>query len=241
MGITIGKQARLVGIHLNLAPVVDINSNPDNPIINLRSFGSDPIVVSQKASAVIRGFHKSGLLACAKHFPGHGDTSIDSHQALPKTHSSYERLNEIEFLPFRAAIKEDVDAVMSAHILVLALDQNRPATLSCAVLQEELRDKMSFQGLIITDALNMKALTDSFTVEEIALFAHEAGADLLLYGDHVSEGVNALMRNTIPRAYRALLDAYQNKRFDQEQLDASVLRILRAKEKAQILNLSLGS
>lgn len=230
LGAEIGRQARLVGVHLNLAPVLDVNSNPDNPIIGDRSFGADPEKVASMGAAMIRGLHSAGLLACAKHFPGHGDTRIDSHLALPRIDSDLDRLLQVDLPPFLSAIDENVDAIMTAHILFPALDPHFPASLSKTILTDFLRGQLHYNGLIITDALNMKALTAHWTVAEIVLQAHLAGADLLLYGDHLSDAVDSLLEETLPKAVTALVSAYKNHEIPIERLDASVLRILKAKE-----------
>lgn len=227
LGEEIGRQARLVGIHMNLAPVVDVNNNPKNPVIHMRSFGDDPAEVSARARAIIRGFQKAGLLSCAKHFPGHGNTAIDSHSDLPIIS---DLLDSIELPPFKEAIDSGVSAIMTAHILVPALDPIHPATLSKTILTKLLRDQLHFDGLVITDALNMKALSNRYSPEEIALKAHDAGADLLLYGAHLYEDVEILIHDTIPRAYTALLQAYREGKFPIEKLDRIVDRILSAKK-----------
>ncbi len=231
LGEEIGREARLVGIHMNLAPVIDVNNNPLNPIIHMRSFGENPQEVARRAHAIMTGFQKSNLLACAKHFPGHGDTGIDSHFALPLISGSLSRLETIELPPFQEAIKADIAAIMTAHILVPALDPNLPATLSLPILTNLLRNQLHFRGLIITDALNMKSLSDRYSPEEIALRARAAGADLLLYGDHIFSAVDHLLKDWIPRAYHSLLKAYQDKMLPIDKLNESVLRILTTKEK----------
>ena len=222
-GAEIAREARLVGIHMNLAPVMDINSNPGNLIIHTRAFGDKASLVAECGAHVIRGMEKKGLYTCAKHFPGHGNTDIDSHSGLPLI--SYFS-NELH--PFKEAISKNVTAIMSAHILVPTLDPDLPATLSYPILTSLLREELSFQGLILTDALNMQALTTHFSTEEIALKAHMAGADLLLYGDHISSKVASLLNDQIPTAYQTLLDFYRNQ--PTEKLDAAVRRILEAKE-----------
>jgi len=229
LGEEIGREAQLVGVHMNLAPVVDVNNNPNNSVIHMRSFGDQSAAVAERGAAMIRGMKKSGLLTCTKHFPGHGDTEVDSHFGLPIISHSLERLKEIELPPFKAAIEAGTDAVMSAHILLKALDLV-PATLSFPVMTTLLRHDLGFNGLIVTDALNMKALINHYSVEEIVLMAHAAGADLLLYGDHVTSAVDSLIQEQIPKAYRALLSAYQDGTFSMSRLDASVLRILQAKD-----------
>ncbi len=231
MGAEIGREARRVGIHMNLAPVVDVNSNPLNPIIGMRSFGDDPERVAERGDALIRGMKKAGVMSCAKHFPGHGDTAVDSHYDLPLISRSKESLELVELVPFKSAIAAGVDGVMSAHILLPELD-DLPATLSGSVMSGLLRDELGFDGLILTDALNMRALSSSrYSAEEIVLKAHAAGADLLLYGNHVFSDVNVLLRETIPEAYGALLKAYRDGVFSLDRLDGSVLKILEAKER----------
>ncbi len=229
LGQTIGQQAHLVGIHLNLAPVADINNNPANPIIGARSFGDDPHRVAACASAVSRGLQSAGLLSCAKHFPGHGDTHVDSHRALPLIPHSRARLEALEFIPFKQLVAEGIPALMTAHLLVPALDPLYPASLSRACLTGILRDEWHFEGLIISDALNMEALS-AYTPEEIAILARRAGCDLLLYGDHIAPNIDAILRDTIPRAFQALKEAYLSGILDLDELDASVARILKAKE-----------
>lgn len=231
MGKEVGRQAKSVGIHMNLAPVADVNNNPKNPIIHTRSFGDDPYRVAECASAYSRGMQAAGLLTCGKHFPGHGDTTVDSHRDLPVIPHSLERLNTIELVPFKQLIRDGVDALMTAHLYVPCLDPVYPTTLSEAVFQKLLREEMGFQGLIVSDALNMKALADRYSVEEIAVLARKAGCDLLLYGDHIAPNIDDIMRNQIPRAFKALKKAYAEGVLDAKKLDESVLRILSAKEK----------
>jgi len=232
-GAEIGRQARRVGIHLNLAPVADINTNRANPIIGMRSFGEDPDRVASSVAALLKGMQSSGIYATAKHFPGHGDTSEDSHRMLPVVPHALERIEEIELAPFRRAIAEGVGAIMTGHLLVPAIDPELPATLSSACVTGLLRREMGFQGLVVTDALNMKAL-DSWSVEEIAVAAVAAGCDLLLYGDHIAPRIDAILRDAVPRAWRALKQGFEEGSLSVERLDESVQRILQAKEALQI-------
>lgn len=228
MGRWIGRQAKQVGIHLNFAPVVDVNVNPQNPIIHMRSFGQDPLEVAGRSCALIRGMHQEHLLTCAKHFPGHGDTAVDSHRSLPVIEKSVENLQAVEWIPFQAAIDEGVDCVMSAHLLVSTLD-SMPASLSFPCLQI-LRNQLGFDRLIVSDALNMGALTNAQSVEEIAVDAFRAGNDLLLYGAHLYQDVDALMENVIPRAFEALRGAFLEHRLSMEELDQRVYKILTLKK-----------
>ena len=207
LGKVIGTHCKNVGGHINLAPVVDVNNNPLNPRIHMRSFGDDPIEVAKKASLIAKGMRSSNILCCAKHFPGHGDTEIDSHEDLPVIKHSFERLKEIEFVPFEKMALDGIDCIMTAHIKVVNLDDKYPATLSFKIL-DYLKNKMNFKGLIITDALNMKALRDNFSIEDIAYYSYMAGNDLLLYGDHIAPNIDEILQEEIPRAFNKLLKAY---------------------------------
>ena len=155
MGKITAKEALCIGVNWIFAPVVDVNNNPDNPVINVRAFGDNPEVVKELSSAFIRGTQSYPILNGAKHFPGHGDTSTDSHLDLPVINHSQARLEKIELVPFQGAIALNVDAIMTAHLLVSAYDNQNPATLSHRILTEELRHNMGFEGLIVTDALIM--------------------------------------------------------------------------------------
>ncbi len=234
LGKEIARQARLVGIHMNLAPVADVNNNPKNPIIHMRSFGEEPEAVARCVSAFAKGMQDGGILACAKHFPGHGDTAIDSHHDLPFIPYGWERLHSVELVPFKRAIDDGTAAIMSAHLQVPCIDEELPTSLSPACLKTLLRRELDFGGLIVSDALNMSALTKNFSTEEIAARARLAGCDLLLYGDHMAPNIDKLMREDIPRAYVALKKRYEQGHLDRAELDESVLRILRAKEKLGI-------
>jgi len=205
VGEAIGQQCALLGVQMNLAPVADVNINPANPIIHARSFGDDPHLVAACALRMVRGMASQGILSCAKHFPGHGDVSIDSHRDLPLLTASRERLESVELVPFRQLIQAGVPAVMSAHIAVPALDPTEtPATLSHLIMRKLLQEEMGFEGCVITDALNMRALTMRYTHEEIAIAAIRAGCHLLLYGDHIAPNVDELLREVVPRAWEAL-------------------------------------
>lgn len=229
LGFEIGRQAKRVGIHMNLAPVADVNSNPQNPIIGMRSFGEDPRRVAEHVVAISKGMQKAGTFACVKHFPGHGDTGIDSHWDLPLITHSIMYLEEVEWPSFQKAIEGNVAAVMTAHLLVPSIDASLPTTLS-KKCQDVLRRRFGFDGLIISDALNMRALKDRFTQEEIAVSARRAGCDLLLYGDHKGPNVDEIMRESVPRAFMALKSAYESGDLSLKELDRTVLRILNVKE-----------
>lgn len=230
LGEEIGRQAKWVGVHMNLAPVADVNSNPNNPIIHMRSFGEDPARVAERVLAFAKGLQAEGTMACVKHFPGHGDTATDSHRDLPVIAHSRERLDRVELVPFKKAIEGGIDAIMTAHLYVPSVDGVYPTTLSATCMRGMAREELGFQGLIISDALNMKAIADRYGAEEIAFLARKAGCDLLLYGDHINPKVDDIMQNLIPRGFAALKKAYTSGELDERDLDESVLRILRAKE-----------
>jgi len=187
-----GQQAKSCGLNWVLAPVCDINNNPANPVINVRAWGEDPQTVAELICAFERGLCSAGILGCAKHFPGHGDTETDSHLELPIVGHNQERLNNEELVPFRAAIASGIESVMTAHLLIQCLDQQRPATLSAAVLKHLLRDELNFQGLIVTDALVMESISRSHGSGEAAVMAFEAGADLILMPEDADEAIDAI-------------------------------------------------
>src|SRR5882757_4115998 len=219
MGKITAIEARDAGVHWIYAPVADINNNPDNPIINTRSFGENPGRVAEFVSAYVRGVNENGGLATAKHFPGHGDTAADSHIDLPVINADRTRLDELELVPFRAAIEAGVGSVMTGHLNVPALepDPNTPATLSHNILTGVLRDQLGFEGLVITDAMDMGGITVRFAPGEAAVRAVLAGADALL------------MPPVPDAAFEALQVAVKSGRISGERLDASVRRLLEAK------------
>lgn len=222
MGRAIAQEALAVGINWLLAPVVDVNNNPRNPVINVRAFAETPDRVADLTAAFIRGAQNHPILTTAKHFPGHGDTDIDSHLHLPVIAHARDRLEQIELLPFQRAIAAGIDAVMTAHVQVPVFDQEFPATLSRALLREHLRTSMGFDGLIVTDALVMGAIIERYSVEEVAVGAIEAGADILL------------MPSDPERTIAAVCDAVESGRIPQERIHASLDRLWRAKAKAAI-------
>jgi beta-glucosidase len=179
-GLCTGYQARRCGLNWVLGPVCDVNNNPANPVINVRAWGEDATTAGALAAAFQRGLSRTGVLGCAKHFPGHGDTSGDSHLDLPVLPHSKERLADVELPPFKEVITAGVDSVMTAHLLLPELDPNHPATLSKTVLTKLLRNDLRFKGLVVTDALVMEAITKRYGSAEAAVLAFEAGADLIL-------------------------------------------------------------
>ena len=187
-----GNQAKRCGLNWVLAPVCDVNSNPDNPVINVRAWGEDPHTVGELTGAFQRGLAATGVLGCAKHFPGHGDTSTDSHLELPLLQHSRERLESLELQPFRTLIEEGVSSVMTAHLLIPALDKQWPATLSANVLTTLLRVDLGFKGLVVTDALVMEAIAARYGAGEAAVLAFAAGADLILMPADAAAAIDAL-------------------------------------------------
>ncbi len=183
VALATGRELKALGINMNLAPVVDVNNNPANPVIGVRSFGEDPRQVARLGAAMVRGYHDAGLYSCLKHFPGHGDTSVDSHLALPTI--SY-GLEALELVPFRSGIEAGADSVMIAHIAFPALveQDGLPATLSSAIIQGLLREKLNFKGVILSDCLEMRAISDTFGTERAAVMALQAGIDLVLVSHH---------------------------------------------------------
>lgn len=216
------EEARAVGVHLNFAPVLDVNSNPLNPIINTRSFGEDPQEVADLGAAYLDGARAGGILTTAKHFPGHGDTKTDSHVGLPIVDADRARLEALELVPFRRAVEEGVDAVMTAHVAVPDIlgSQGLPATLSPFFLTNLLREDMGFDGLLLTDAMRMRAISDGYGVGEAAVLAVEAGADVILAPADIGVSVHALE------------EAVQSGRISRDRLNASVRRILEMKARA---------
>jgi beta-glucosidase len=188
-----GREARAVGLNWVLGPVCDVNNNPANPVINVRAWGEDPATAGALAAAFCRGLQAEGVMGCAKHFPGHGDTAADSHLELPLLPHDRARLEAIELPPFRSAIEAGVAAVMTAHLLLPALDPDRPATLSPAVLTELLRGELGFGGLVVTDALVMEAITGRWGAGEAAVLALEAGADLVLMPADADQAIDAIV------------------------------------------------
>lgn len=180
-----GLELRRAGVHMNFSPVLDVNSNPNNPIIGVRSFGSDPSNVIKMGLSLINGFKASGIISVVKHFPGHGDTSKDSHYDVPVVRETYDRLKKIHLAPFQAAINQEVDGIMTGHILYPALDKNNVATFSKPILQDLLREQMGFKGLIVTDSLDMKSATSFCTISGCTVKALDSGADLILLGRYV--------------------------------------------------------
>jgi beta-glucosidase-like glycosyl hydrolase len=220
VGLVTALEAREAGIGMTFSPVLDVNTNPGNPIINVRSFGEDPSLVARLGESYMRGCREGGLLTTAKHFPGHGDTRVDSHSGLPVIAKSREDLEAAELFPFRKAIRWGVDAIMVGHLSVPALDSTgTPGSISRTIIEQFLRGEMGYGGLVVTDALTMDGVKNWRKGRVPCLLAREAGADILLMPEDV-----AICRDS-------LLAAFSRGRLDEKSLDASVMRTLLAKEK----------
>ena len=235
-GYHIGEHCKRVGVHFNFAPVVDINTNPKNPIIGNRSFGEDKNNVTEKAAAFMRGMQSAGVLANAKHFPGHGDTDADSHKTLPTVNFNKQRLDSVELYPYRKLIKEGLSSVMVAHLNIpeLGIQNGLPTSLSKYVVTDILKKQLDFKGLIFTDALTMKGAADFVqptidgtsskkfdTSGEIDVMAFKAGNDVLLMSENVAKGIEKL------------LNAFEKGEITEDRLSHSVKKILMAKYKVE--------
>lgn len=223
-GRVTGEEARAVGVHVNFAPVVDVNNNPRNPVINTRSYGEDPQMVGRLAAAYIRGLQSAGVSATMKHFPGHGDTDVDSHLGLPIIKHPRARLDQMELVPFRAGVAAGADAVMTAHIELPELDPtpNTPTTLSAPIVQGLLRKELGFDGLIYTDSMGMAGVAALYGPGEAAVRAVKAGNDVILHSPDDGE------------AFRGIVEAVKAGGIPEAQVKASVERILRAKARANL-------
>ena len=221
-GRVTGEEARALGVHVNFAPVVDVNNNPRNPVINTRSYGEDPQLVGRLASAYIRGMQAAGVAATLKHFPGHGDTDVDSHLGLPIIKHPRERLEQMELVPFRAGVAAGAEAVMTAHIEMPALDPTpkTPTTLSAPIVQGLLRKDLGFGGLIYTDSMGMAGVSAIYSPGEAAVRAVAAGNDVILHSPDDRA------------AFEGIVEAVKSGRIPEAQINTSVERILRAKARA---------
>ncbi|PZG12034.1 sugar hydrolase [Micromonospora craterilacus] len=215
----LGVELAAAGITLNYAPDADVNSNPDNPVIGVRSFGAEPSLVARHTTAWVRGLQSGGVAACAKHFPGHGDTRVDSHHDLPRISADRARLDAVELAPFRAAVAAGVQAVMTGHLLVPALDPQLPATLSGRILGGLLREEMGFHGVVVTDAVEMRAVTDRYGFAGAAVRALAAGADAICVGgEHADEETARYLRD-------AIVDAVVAGELPEERLTEAAKRV----------------
>ncbi|WP_379152728.1 beta-N-acetylhexosaminidase [Paenibacillus sp. sgz5001063] len=225
MGKLLAREVQGAGFNMNFAPVLDINSNPNNPVIGDRSFGSTSAKVIKLGIAEMKGIESEGVVPVVKHFPGHGDTSVDSHLELPVVKKTEAQLAKLEWLPFQAAIKEQTDAVMVAHILYPKLDPDRPASLSKVIVGQLLREQMGFKGVVITDDLTMGAILKNYSLATAAVNTVLAGSDILLIAHEYSNEQTAR---------KALLAAVRSGKISEARIDESVYRILALKQKYKL-------
>ncbi|MFF8447353.1 glycoside hydrolase family 3 protein [Streptomyces leeuwenhoekii] len=232
----LGRRLAACGVNFNWAPSADVNSNPGNPVIGVRSFGADPALVARHTAAYVTGLQSAGVAACAKHFPGHGDTAVDSHLDLPRIDADPEVLAERELVPFRAAIAAGTRAVMSAHILVPALDPDHPATLSRRILTDLLRGELGYDGLIVTDGMEMRAISATYGIERGSVLALAAGADAICVGGGLAD------EETVRRLRDALVAAVRSGDLAEERLADAAQRIRTlARTTADVLPAAAGA
>jgi beta-N-acetylhexosaminidase len=229
----LARELRAVGITLDYAPVLDIHTNPKNPVIGDRALAEDAEMVGRLGAAIIRGLQENGVAACGKHFPGHGDTSVDSHFDLPLVEHPPDRIRRVECVPFRAAIAADVAFMMTAHVLVPSLDEERPATLSPRIVRDMLRDELGFAGVIVGDDLEMKAVAKQYTVPDAAVQAMAAGCDGLL----ICSGNADVQAQTL----ETLVYAVESGRIPFKRLEDALTRNRRAKERFLAAPVAAGS
>ena len=228
----LAAELRAVGVTLDYAPVLDIHTNPNNPVIGDRALSDDAEMVARLGAAIIQGLQDNGVAACGKHFPGHGDTSVDSHEALPVVEHPPDRIRRVECVPFREAIRANVAFIMTAHVLVPALDEDKPATLSRRIVYDLLRDELGFEGVILSDDLEMKAVTSTYGVSDAAVQAMAAGCDgLLICGGNVEAQAAAL---------ESLVHAVEDGPVPYKRLDDALRRQRRAKERFLTVPVAAG-
>jgi beta-N-acetylhexosaminidase len=222
VGLAIGERVKAFGFNMTMSPVMDINSNPNNPIIGVRSFGNNADVVTRMGIAEMQSIQKENIIPVVKHFPGHGDTDVDSHKGLPIVYNDINRLNALELVPFKKAIQQNADMTMVAHILIPKLDPLYPSSLSKIAVTDLLRKKLHFNGVIITDDLTMGAILQNYDIGDAAVKAIQAGNDIAL----VCHGLDNQMK-----AKNAILAAAKDGNISEQQINESVYRILKLKKK----------
>ncbi|MBB6729588.1 beta-N-acetylhexosaminidase [Cohnella zeiphila] len=225
MGKLIGRELKAIGVNLDFAPVLDVNSNPNNPVIGDRSFGSSASLVASLGLPELEGIRGEGIIPVVKHFPGHGDTSVDSHLDLPVVNKTTQQLAKLEWIPFQAAIKDHVEAVMVAHILFPKLDADKPASLSAEIVGKLLRDQMNYDGVVFTDDLTMGAIVKHYTLAQAAVDAVLAGDDILLVGHGYDD------ERTV---FDTLLAKVKDGTIPESRIDGSAYRILKLKTAFQL-------
>lgn len=224
-GKILGRELASLGINMDMAPIADVNTNPNNPVIGNRTYSSNPHIAGDMVSSFIEGLHEHNVVSIIKHFPGHGDTSLDTHLGSVVSPHGKERLEQIEFIPFIKGIEAGTDAIMSAHIIMPGISASPlPSTLNPDIITGIIREEMEFNGLIITDALDMGAISHNFSSSDAAILGFKAGIDILLMPLHQKE------------AYTALLEAVKSGVITENRLDESIYRILKVKYKRNIMN-----
>lgn len=221
-GALLGKQLHTFGFNVNFAPVLDVNNNPNNPVIGDRSFGDKPEIVQKLGVQTMQGMQQEGVIPVVKHFPGHGDTDLDSHETLPIINKTFDQLMEMEIVPFKEAINSKADMVMTAHILLPELESEFPATMSKEIITGILREELMFNGVVITDDMTMGAITNNYEIDEAAVTAIKAGVDIVL----IAHGFD-----NIVETYERILEAVQMGEISEKRIDKSVARILLLKNK----------
>ena len=223
MSVSIGSYLKAYGIDLDFAPVADVNTNPDNPIIGDRAFSEDPQQAAELVSAAVKGFHDGGVLCCLKHYPGHGDTAEDSHKDLAVTQKDWQQLLDCELVPFRAGIDAGADLVMAGHIAAPGVTgEDTPASMSPELL-ESLRQELEFDGVIVTDSLAMEGITKQYSPAQAAVLAVQAGADILLMPDDLAE------------SFDAVVAAVEEGTIPESRVEESVARILALKQECRLI------
>lgn len=232
IGKAIGGELKAFGMNMNFAPVLDINSNPKNPVIGDRSFGANPEIVSKLGVQTMKGLQSQNIISVVKHFPGHGDTSVDSHKSLPVVNHGLDRLKAFELLPFAEAVKNNADAVMVAHILLPEIDKENPASLSKAVITDILRGELKFNGVVITDDMTMGAIIQNYGIGEAAVKSVNAGSDIVLVCHEYDKEISVI---------KALKAAAETGTISEDTINDSVYRILKLKQKYGLADETLGS
>lgn len=227
MGATVAELIKAFGFNMNFAPVLDINSNPKNPVIGDRAFATEPEKVSRIGIAVMKGIQSGNVIPVVKHFPGHGDTSVDSHIGLPVVQNDIERLKNFELIPFKEAIENDAEVVMIAHILLPEIDEESPATLSKKLITDILKNELGFKGLVITDDMTMGAILENYEIGEAAIKSLAAGADIILVAHEYEKQIQVL---------EAMKKAVEDNIIPESRIDESVYRIIKLKEKYNLKN-----
>lgn len=232
VGTLLGRELKEFGLNLDFAPVLDINSNPNNPVIGARSFGNNAEIVSELGIQTMKGIQSQNVIPTIKHFPGHGDTSVDSHLELPIVNKSLEELKKLELIPFERGIAHGADIVMVAHILLPQLDKNNPASMSKAVMTDLLRKQLGFKGVIITDDMTMGAITEHFDIGKAAVESVKAGSDIILVGHDY---------NKVVKIISSLKTAVQNGEISQQRLNESIERIIQLKKKYSLTDAKVNN